>query len=90
MSQDLRLDVGMRYSVITLVFFPTYIVFEIPAAMLIRWINPRLFLSSVVLTWAAILIGAGFAQGWQVLAGLRALLGMLEAGFYPGCLYFIR
>ncbi|OAG44073.1 hypothetical protein AYO21_01530 [Fonsecaea monophora] len=49
----------MRYSIITLVFFPTYIVFEIPATLLTRWISPRLFLSSVVMTWAVILIGTG-------------------------------
>ncbi|KEF63548.1 uncharacterized protein A1O9_01526 [Exophiala aquamarina CBS 119918] len=89
MAQELGLNEGMRYSIITLVFFPTYIVFEIPATLLIRWVSPRLFLSSVVMTWAVILIGAGFAHEWQVIAGLRAILGILEAGFFPGCLYFL-
>lgn len=90
MTTDLDLTVGMRYSIITLAFFPTYIVFEIPATVLIRWIGPRLFLSCITITWAATMFGFGFANNWSTLAGLRALLGILEAGFFPGCMYFLR
>ncbi|KAL2440832.1 High-affinity nicotinic acid transporter [Exophiala dermatitidis] len=89
MAKDLELTTGMRYSTVTLVFFPTYIVFELPATVLIRWIGPRLFLSSITMTWAAIMIGFGFTNNWKVLGGLRAVLGILEAGFFPGCLYFL-
>lgn len=90
MAKDLELSQGMRYSTITLAFFPTYIVFELPATVLIRWIGPRLFLSSITMTWAATMIGFGFTDNWKVLGGLRAVLGLLEAGFFPGCLYFLR
>lgn len=90
MAKDLELTTGMRYSTVTLVFFPTYIVFELPATVLIRWIGPRLFLSSITMTWAAVMIGFGFTNNWKVLGGLRAVLGILEAGFFPGCLYFLR
>ena len=90
MSEDLRLDIGMRYSIITLAFFTTYVVFELPSTVLIRWIGPRLHLSTITLTWGIILFGMGFTDDWQTMAGLRAILGFLEAGFFPGCLYFLR
>jgi len=31
----------------------------------------------------------GFVQSWQTLAVTRALLGVVEAGFFPGCVYLI-
>lgn len=90
MSHDLRLDIGLRYSIMTLAFFPTYIVFELPSTVLIRWIGPRIHLSAITLTWGIILIGFGYCNDWTTLTGLRVILGVLEAGFFPGCMYFLR
>lgn len=90
MARDLHLSEGMRYSIITLAFFPPYIVFELPSTVLIRWIGPRIHLSSICMTWGLLLIGMGYTHDWKVMAGLRAILGFLEAGFFPGCLYFLR
>jgi MFS family permease len=90
MSEDLELTVGQRYSIITLAFFPTYVVFELPSTVVIRWIGPRIHLSTITLTWGIILFGMAFCGNWQTLAGLRAILGFLEAGFFPGCVYFLR
>lgn len=33
--------------------------------------------------------GFGFVKDWQQMAGLRALLGFLEAGFFPGTVYLL-
>jgi MFS family permease len=33
--------------------------------------------------------GFGFVHSWQVMAGLRVILGIFEAGFYPGCVYLL-
>src|ERR1700761_2568156 len=35
------------------------------------------------------MIGMGFVKEWQTLAGLRVLLGILEAGFFPSCVYLL-
>lgn len=83
MGEDLELTVGMRYSIMTLEFLPTYIVFELPSTVLIRWIGPRWHLSIITLTWGIIVFGMGFTKSWQTMAGLRAVLGFLEAGFFP-------
>ncbi|KAF9889375.1 hypothetical protein FE257_007485 [Aspergillus nanangensis] len=88
-GHDLEMDVGFRYSIMVLVFFCTYVVFQPLATGIIRKVGPRLFLSTIVLTWGACLIGFAYAPDWQTLAGLRALLGILEAGFFPGTVYLL-
>ena len=39
--------------------------------------------------WGCVMIGMGFVQSWQALAGLRVILGIFEAGFFPGCVYLL-
>lgn len=34
-------------------------------------------------------IGFGFPQNWVAMIPLRLILGVLEAGFFPGCVYLI-
>lgn len=35
------------------------------------------------------MIGMGFCKTWNTLAALRVILGILEAGFFPGCVYLM-
>ncbi|KAF2751497.1 MFS general substrate transporter [Sporormia fimetaria CBS 119925] len=78
-----------RYSIVTLVFFTTYTVFQPPATAIVRKLGPRNFLSFIVVAWGAVMIGMGFADNWQGLAALRVVLGLLEAGFFPSCVYLL-
>jgi len=89
MAAELRLNVGMRYSIITLVFFTTYIVFQFPSTIIIRYLGPRNHLAGITLLWGICMIGMGFTDTWETLAGLRVVLGILEAGFFPGCVYLL-
>ncbi|KAL4905041.1 hypothetical protein BDW74DRAFT_185179 [Aspergillus multicolor] len=89
MMEDLALYVGFRYSTMVLVFFVTYIVFQPLATAIIRKIGPRIFISVLVMSWGAVLIGFAYAPDWQSLAGLRAVLGIVEAGFFPGAVYLL-
>jgi hypothetical protein len=43
-----------RYSVVTLVFFTTYIVFQPPSTVIIRYLGPRVHLSVIVTLWGAV------------------------------------
>ncbi|KAH8807841.1 retrograde regulation protein 2 [Xylogone sp. PMI_703] len=88
MTVDLKL-VGSRYNIITLIFFIPYVLFQPPATVLLRKVGPRVFLSSIVVFWGACMIGFGFAPNWEVMVGLRIILGVLEAGFFPGCAYLL-
>jgi MFS family permease len=89
MTKELRLDIGFRYSTVILVFFVTYVIFQPPATVLTKKIGPRLFLATITLVWGGIMIAFGFVKDWAALAGLRILLGVLEAGFFPGAVFLM-
>ncbi|KAL8289622.1 hypothetical protein RB597_001313 [Gaeumannomyces tritici] len=89
MDRDLGLSIGDRYSIITLVFFITYTLFQPPSTVIVRKVGPRVHLALITLLWGACMIGMGFAATWDVMAGLRVLLGILEAGFFPSCVYLL-
>jgi MFS family permease len=55
MSKDLDL-IGNRYSLIVLVFFIPYVLFQPPATVIIRKIGPRRFLSAITILWGATMI----------------------------------
>ncbi|KAI1767040.1 major facilitator superfamily MFS-1 [Hypoxylon sp. FL1150] len=88
MDEELELT-GDRYSVVTLLFFVTYMIFQPPSTVIIRKVGPRIFLSTITLSWGAVMIGFGFSPSYQVLLALRLLLGVFEAGYFPGCVYLL-
>ena len=46
-------------------------------------------LAGITLVWGAAMIGMGFVDNFGQLAGMRVLLGILEAGFVPSCVYLL-
>ncbi|WAO96900.1 Hypothetical protein NCS54_01459200 [Fusarium falciforme] len=88
MMEELEL-VGNRYSIITLVFFTTYIVFQPPSTIIVRKIGPRIHLAGITGLWGIVMIGMGLVRKWEQLAALRVILGLLEAGFFPSCVYLM-
>lgn len=89
MSKDLGLSIGVRYSLITLIFFIPYVLFQPPATVVLRKVGPRIFLAAICIAWGATMICFGFVNDWTVMMGLRVILGVLEAGFFPGCAYLV-
>ncbi|KAF4470264.1 Major facilitator superfamily transporter [Fusarium albosuccineum] len=89
MQEDLVLAVGSRYTIIVMVFFITYVTFEIPSNLVLPKIGAANWLSFLGASFGAILIGMGFTHHWGTMALCRALLGVFEAGFLPGCTYLI-
>ncbi|GAA6017222.1 hypothetical protein JCM10207_002575 [Rhodosporidiobolus poonsookiae] len=83
MGRDLQLTVGERYSIIT------YVIFEMPANLLIRKIGCRNQLTTITILWGAVMLGMGWMTSWVQLAICRVLLGLFEAGFFPGCTFLI-
>ncbi|KAK0611533.1 general substrate transporter [Immersiella caudata] len=91
MAVELRLQ-GYQYSIISLLFFVTYIAFQPPSTVIVRAIGPRIHLAAITFAWGCCMIGMGFSGNWQVMAGLRVVLGVLEAGEFaplPSCVYLL-
>ncbi|ORY78191.1 MFS general substrate transporter [Protomyces lactucae-debilis] len=89
MSQELVLGIQNRYSIALLVFFPTYFISELPATLLVRHVSPRFVITAIALAWGTTMIAMGFVKVWGALAGLRALLGLLEGGYFPICVFLL-
>ncbi|CAH0043361.1 unnamed protein product [Clonostachys solani] len=89
LSKDLQLQIGARYNVALLVFFIGYGIFELPSNLVIRRVGARWWLSFLVTTWGASVLGMGFIHNWQTLTVLRTLLGIFEAGLFPGAVFII-
>ncbi|EKD15558.1 MFS transporter [Drepanopeziza brunnea f. sp. 'multigermtubi' MB_m1] len=78
-----------QYSVIVLVFFISYLVCEVPANMILTRVRPSVFLPGLGVLWGSFAMLMAATQNWKQLAGMRFLLGFAEAGFAPGCAYFL-
>lgn len=90
MTRELHLNVGNRYNIVALVFFVTYILFELPGAVLARTVGIRIFLGSICTLWGVVMMCCfGVINTWEQLAGLRVILGFFEAGFFPACVYLL-
>lgn len=71
------------------VYYWTYTLCEIPSNKILTRIGARLWIPRIMLTWGAITIGTAFVQGELSLIVMRMLLGIAEAGFSPGVLFFL-
>jgi MFS family permease len=89
LGEDLRLTIENRYNIALLVFFIGYGLFELPSNYVIRRVGARLWLSFLIIAWGACVLGMGFVHDWKILTVLRALLGIFEAGLFPGAVYII-
>ena len=88
MEDDFNLT-SNQYSIIVLVFFVSYLVCEVPANMILTRVKPHVFLPGLGLFWGTVAACMGATQNWSQLAGLRFLLGVAEAGFAPGCAFYL-
>ncbi|KAF8596386.1 MFS general substrate transporter [Ceratobasidium sp. AG-I] len=78
------------YWVSLLVFFIGYIIFQLPAALLVRRYHPRFFLFVIVFLWGIDGgIAVAFLKDWKQLAVVRGILGGLESGFLSVCVLLI-
>ncbi|EDR07121.1 uncharacterized protein LACBIDRAFT_298947 [Laccaria bicolor S238N-H82] len=89
MNKDLGMDIGSRYSIITMIFFPPYVLFQVPGNIVLQYIGPRTFLTISVAGWGISQIGMAFVTSWRTLCFCRVLLAILEAGFFPALAFLI-
>ncbi|KAI0517533.1 major facilitator superfamily domain-containing protein [Xylaria bambusicola] len=80
---------GSQPNVALTVFFIPFIIFEIPSNLLLKRLKPRFWLSSCVFVFGVVTIGQGFVQNYHSLLATRFLLGLAEAGIFPGSFYLI-
>jgi len=69
-------------------FFIGYALFEVPSNILLQKVGARVWLTRIMFTWGIVATMMAFVQNETQFYILRVLLGVAEAGFFPGVLYY--
>jgi MFS transporter, ACS family, tartrate transporter len=71
------------------IFFIGYFVFEIPSNLLLHKIGARVWIARILISWGVVAVVTGFVRSVLQLYAARFLLGVAEAGFFPGILLYL-
>ena len=71
------------------IFFIGYFLFEVPSNIILHKVGARVWIARVMVTWALISAGMAFVHSPMVFYGLRFLLGVAEAGLFPGVILYL-
>ena len=88
MSADLGLS-STAFGFGSGLFFVGYFLFEVPSNLLLERFGARLWIARVMITWGIISMGFAFVAGQNSFYALRFLLGVAEAGFFPGVILYL-
>lgn len=88
MNRDLHFSASM-YGLGAGLFFVSYALCEIPSNLLLVRFGARRWLARILFTWALLAMGMMFVRTPHQFYTMRVLLGMAEAGFFPGACYYL-
>jgi MFS transporter, ACS family, tartrate transporter len=71
------------------IFYFGYLVFEIPANLLLRRVGARRWMARIMITWGLVSCGTMAVTGPWSFFSVRILLGVAEAGFFPGIVLYL-
>ena len=87
MNRDLGISETL-YGFAAGVFFLSYCLFQVPANMVLTRMGARRWLAILMMVWGMVSMGTAFVHSPAAYIGARAVLGIAEAGFYPGVIYY--
>jgi MFS transporter, ACS family, tartrate transporter len=87
MNKDLGLDPAM-YGMAAGAFFWGYMLFEVPSNIILEKIGARIWIARIMITWGIVSGATAFAVGPYSFMAIRFLLGIAEAGLFPGFVLF--
>ncbi|MGE6741523.1 MFS transporter [Allorhizobium pseudoryzae] len=70
-------------------FFIGYFIFEVPSNLFLNRFGASIWFARIMVTWGIITIALAYTQSATMFYILRFLLGVAEAGFFPGVLYLL-
>lgn len=85
-------DLGFSETVYGLgagIFFIGYFLFEVPSNLILHRVGARVWIARVMLSWAVISAAMVFVRSPTVFYILRFLLGLAEAGLFPGIILYL-
>ena len=70
-------------------FYFGYLLFEVPSNLLLQRVGARRWISRILITWGVVSCATMFVKGTASFAIIRILLGIAEAGFFPGIVLYL-
>src|SRR6476661_8807080 len=87
MSQELKFSETV-YGLGAGIFFLGYFLFEVPSNVILHRVGARVWIARIMITWGLISGAFLFVNSEWSFYGMRFLLGLAEAGFYPGVILY--
>jgi ACS family tartrate transporter-like MFS transporter len=88
MNEELAIT-SQQYGLIFGIFFFGYFLFEIPSNLLLHKIGARVWIARILISWGMVAILTGFVHTVHQLYVVRFLLGLAEAGYFPGITLYL-
>ena len=88
MNKQLGLSVG-QFGLAAGILFVGYSLFEVPSNLLLYRFGARRWLARIMISWGIVSAAMVFVVGPNSFYALRLLLGIAEAGFFPGVTFFL-
>jgi MFS transporter, ACS family, tartrate transporter len=88
MNKELGLS-AFTYGLGAGIFFIGYFIFEIPSNLILERVGARVWIARIMFTWGILSAGCAFVTGPTTFIVVRFLLGVAEAGFFPGVMLYL-
>lgn len=88
MNQDLGFSAQV-FGIGAGIFFFGYFFFEIPSNLMLEKVGARVWMCRIMVSWGLVSMATAFVQGPTSFYILRFLLGLAEAGLYPGMILYM-
>jgi ACS family tartrate transporter-like MFS transporter len=91
-ARDLQRDLGItatEYGLSAGLFFLGYCLFEIPSNVLLERVGARRWIARIMIGWGIVSMATMFVTGVSSFMAARVLLGIAEAGFFPGIVLYL-
>jgi ACS family tartrate transporter-like MFS transporter len=80
---------SQQFGLLVGIFFFGYFVLEIPSNLLLHKIGARVWIARILVTWGVVAALTGLVRSLPELYAARFLLGLAEAGFFPGIVLYL-
>ena len=87
-SADLQLSATM-FGLASGIFFIGYVLVEVPSNLALARFGARRWLARIAVSWGVVAVAIAFSPNAHVLLALRFLLGVAEAGLFPGIVFYL-
>ena len=88
MNKELAIT-SQQFGFLAGIFFFGYFIFEIPSNLLLHKIGARIWITRILIVWGILATLTGFVRTIHELYALRFLLGLAEAGYFPGIVLYL-